>query len=87
VDSILFPVGIIVDNLGLSPYRQSILKLNPEINAVVQLAVIVQIYIFSAFMLIGMITFTRLIHFLVYPLAYFWRLYQLVIWNYKNNDT
>jgi len=73
--------------LVLTPYLKSVFALNPDTAAVVQLPVMVQIHIVSAFVLIGMIPFTRLIHFLVYPLAYIWRPYQLVIWNYKNNNT
>ena len=67
----------------LTPYLQSIFKLNPEINAVTQLPVMVQIHIISAFILVGMIPFTRLMHFLVYPFDYLWRPYQLVVWNYR----
>ena len=67
----------------LAPYLKSIFVLNPEVTAVVQLPVMVQIHIVSAFILVGMIPFTRLMHFLVYPLDYLWRPHQLVIWNFK----
>lgn len=67
----------------LTPYLKSIFVFNPEVTAVVQLPVMVQIHVISAFILVGMIPFTRLMHFLVYPLDYLWRPYQLVIWNYK----
>ncbi|WP_372933837.1 respiratory nitrate reductase subunit gamma [Mariniphaga sediminis] len=70
--------------LVLTPYLRSVFKLNPEIAAVSQLPVAVQIHIISAFILIGMIPFTRFMHFLVYPFTYLWRPYQQVIWNYRN---
>ncbi len=69
--------------LVLTPYLKSVFTLNPDTGAVMLLPVMVQIHIVSAFVLIGTIPFTRLIHFLVYPLAYIWRPYQVVIWNYK----
>ena len=69
--------------LVLTPYLKSVFALNPDTAAVIQLPVMVQIHIVSAFVLIGMIPFTRLIHFLVYPLPYIWRPYQVVVWNYK----
>jgi nitrate reductase gamma subunit len=57
--------------------------LSPEINAVIALPLMVKIHIVSAYVLIGMIPFTRFMHFLVYPFTYFWRRPQLVIWNYR----
>jgi nitrate reductase gamma subunit len=67
----------------LTPYLWSIFKFQPDVVAVTQLPFMVQLHIASSFVLIGMIPFTRFMHFLVYPLDYFWRPYQLVIWNYK----
>ena len=67
----------------LTPYLWSIFKFNPDLSAVAQLPFMVQLHIVSAFVLIGMIPFTRFMHFLVYPLQYFWRPYQLVIWNHR----
>ncbi|HEY9116120.1 MAG TPA: respiratory nitrate reductase subunit gamma [Bacteroidales bacterium] len=66
----------------LSPYIKSLFHLNPDIAAVVAMPLAVQIHIVSAFIFIGMIPFTRFIHFLVYPFSYVWRSYQLVIWNW-----
>jgi len=66
----------------LSPYLKSIFVLQPDIAAVAALPLSIQIHIVSAFILIGMIPFTRFIHFLVYPFVYIWRSYQYVIWNW-----
>lgn len=71
--------------LVLTPYLRSVLALNPDAATVITLPFIVRIHIISAFVLIGMIPYTRFIHFLVYPFSYLWREYQLVIWNKMKN--
>ena len=67
----------------LTPYLRSIFSFNPDITAVAEMPWLVQIHIISAFVIIGIIPFTRFVHFLVYPLDYLWRRYQLVIWNWN----
>jgi nitrate reductase gamma subunit len=67
----------------ITPYLRSVFAFNPDTTAVIALPVMVRIHVISAFVLIGMIPFTRFIHFLVYPFSYLWREYQLVIWNKK----
>lgn len=71
--------------LVLSPYLMSIFALKPDAAAVIALPVMVKIHIASAFVLVGMIPYTRFMHFLVYPFTYLWRQYQLVIWNKRGN--
>ncbi len=66
----------------LTPYLRSLFVLDPDIAAVAAMPLSVQIHIISAFVLIGMIPFTRFVHFLVYPFSYIWRSYQYVIWNW-----
>ncbi len=66
----------------LTPYLRSLFIFNPDIAAVTAMPLSVQIHIISAFVLIGLIPFTRFIHFLVYPFSYTWRSYQYVIWNW-----
>ena len=70
----------------LTPYLYSVFKFNPDVAAVTQLPFMVRLHIVSAFVLVGMIPFTRFMHFLVYPFAYLWRPYQLVVWNYKKQN-
>lgn len=65
----------------MAPYLRSVLMLNPDITAVMPLPVMVKIHMITAFILIGMIPYTRFIHMLVYPFHYFWREYQVTIWN------
>ena len=65
-----------------TPYLKSLFVFNPDITAVSSMPLLVKIHVISAFILIGMIPFTRFMHFLVYPFAYFFRRYQYVIWNW-----
>lgn len=67
----------------LTPYLRSIFALNPDTAAVSAMPWIVQIHIISAFFIIAIIPFTRFMHFLVAPIDYIWRDYQLVIWNWN----
>jgi nitrate reductase gamma subunit len=64
----------------MSPYLWSILKLNPQIEAVSAMPWVIKTHIVGAFVILGMIPFTRLVHFLVAPFHYIWRPYQRVIW-------
>lgn len=67
----------------LTPYLRSVFSFNPDISAVSEAPVWIQIHIVSAFVLIGIIPFTRFMHFLVAPIDYIWRKYQVVIWNWN----
>ncbi|HLP71989.1 MAG TPA: respiratory nitrate reductase subunit gamma [Bacteroidales bacterium] len=65
----------------MAPYLRTIFKLNPDISVIITLPLMVRIHVATAFIIFGMFPFTRLIHMLVYPLHYFFRAYQVVIWN------
>lgn len=67
----------------LTPYLRSIFAFDPDINAVSEMPWPIQLHIVSAFVIIGIIPFTRFMHFLVAPIDYIWRRYQLVIWNWN----
>jgi len=68
----------------LTPYIRSIFVFNPQIDAVSSVnSLSLNIHIISAFAMIGIIPFTRFVHFLVYPIDYIWRSYQQVIWNWN----
>lgn len=69
----------------LTPYLRSVFAFNPEIGAVSEMPWIIQIHIFSAFFIVAIIPFTRFVHFLVAPIDYIWRKYQLVIWNWNKD--
>ncbi|MDP1622493.1 MAG: respiratory nitrate reductase subunit gamma [Bacteroidales bacterium] len=65
----------------LTPYLRSLFLLSPDLAAVSAMPIIVKLHISTAFVLIGLIPFSRFMHFLVFPVKYFWRPFQVVIWN------
>ncbi|MCK9281768.1 MAG: respiratory nitrate reductase subunit gamma [Melioribacteraceae bacterium] len=69
-------------SIVLTPYLNSIFLLNPQADAIFVLPLVIQLHIIFAFLIIMIIPFTRLVHFLVFPLSYLWRPYQKVIWNW-----
>ncbi|MEK7719636.1 MAG: respiratory nitrate reductase subunit gamma [Bacteroidota bacterium] len=66
---------------SLVPYLRSLVILSPDISVISTMPLLIKIHTISAFVFIGLIPFTRLMHFLVWPVYYLWRNYQLVIWN------
>ncbi len=66
----------------LSPYLWSLVKLTPETPAVFALPWVIKLHIVGAFAILFMVPFTRLVHFVVAPLHYIVRPYQLVMWNW-----
>lgn len=66
----------------LTPYLWSLFKFNPQIAGVVDMPWAVIIHIAFAFVILALIPFSRLVHFLVAPFTYITRPYQQVIWNW-----
>ncbi len=66
----------------LSPYLWSLVKLNPQIAAVSNMPLVIQLHVVLAFVIIVVFPFTRLVHILVAPLHYIGRPYQRVMWNW-----
>jgi nitrate reductase gamma subunit len=64
----------------LSPYLWSIAKFDPRIDAINAMPLVIKAHIVGAFVIVGLIPFTRLMHFLVAPLHYLFRPYQQVMW-------
>ncbi len=67
----------------LTPYLRSVFSFNPDIDAVAASPMLIKLHIISAFLIIAIIPFTRFMHFLVAPIDYAWRKYQLVVWNWN----
>jgi nitrate reductase gamma subunit len=65
------------------PYLKSLFTLSPDVALVSNLPFMAQVHILGAFVLLLLLPFTRLVHFLAFPIAYLWRPYQVVIWNRK----
>jgi len=64
------------------PYLVSIFTFSPDIAAVAATPLLIQLHIIGAFVIILLIPFSRLVHFLVAPLHYIARPYQVVRWNW-----
>ena len=70
----------------LSPYLWSICAFTPDISAVATLPWVIKSHIVGAYLLILLIPFSRMVHFLVPPIDYLWRPYQRVIWYWNNRE-
>jgi nitrate reductase gamma subunit len=64
-----------------SPYLWSLLALRPDVTLVAPLPWMVKLHIVNAWLIIALIPYSRLVHFLVAPLHYLWRKPQVVRWN------
>jgi len=71
---------------SLTPYLRSIFTFDPQIGVASAMPWYAQIHIVSAFLIIGIIPFTRFMHFLVAPIDYAWRKYQIVYWNWNRKS-
>lgn len=67
----------------ISPYLKSIFTFSPDIAAVSTMPLMFKLHVIGAFLILLITPFTRLVHFLVYPLNYLWKPYQQVIWNWN----
>lgn len=65
------------------PYLRSLLALNPRPEFIQPLPWLAKLHLLNGFLLLLLIPFSRLVHFLVFPIAYYWRKPQVVIWNRK----
>lgn len=67
---------------AMVPYLRSLWVLNPDISGLVNLPWLVKTHIFNAMLIVAILPFTRLLHFLILPISYIWRSWQVVIWNW-----
>ena len=64
-----------------SPWLVSLLKFQPDTRYVTALPLPIQIHMVGGFVLLGILSFTRLVLVLAFPVTYLWRPYQVVIFN------
>jgi nitrate reductase gamma subunit len=64
-----------------APYFWSIAKLNPQVDAIAAMPLLVKLHVVNAYLTIGYFPFTRLVHVLVAPNPYLWRKAQVVRWS------
>jgi len=68
---------------SLAPYLWSLVRFSPEPTAVFAMPWVVKLHVFGAFLILFLVPFTRLVHFIVAPFHYIVRPYQVVIWNWN----
>lgn len=66
---------------SMVPYIKSIFLLRPDYTPLIAAPLLVRIHVLGAITFVALLSFTRLVHFLVWPLHYLWRPPQVVIWN------
>lgn len=67
---------------AMVPFLKSVFMFQPNTGYVAALPWLIKTHIISAFTIIAVLPFTRLVHFLVLPIHYIWRSWQVVIWNW-----
>jgi nitrate reductase gamma subunit len=65
------------------PWLASLLTLAPQVDYAGLLPGVVKLHAVSAFVLLAVAPFSRLVHALALPISYLWRPYQVVVWNRK----
>ncbi len=65
------------------PWLKSLAHLDPQIDFITPLPWIIRFHALNAFVIVGLIPFTRLVHIFTAPVTYIWRPLQVVIWNKK----
>jgi len=66
---------------SMVPYLRSLFVFNPDMQYVQAMPWAVKFHIVNSFLILMVLPFTRLLHFLVLPISYIWRSWQVVIWN------
>ena len=67
----------------MSPYLWSIVCFSPDVSVVAEMPLVVQLHIIGAWLILLLVPFSRLAHFIVAPLDYPGRIYQQVVWNWN----
>ena len=66
-----------------TPWLWSLVKLDPQVQYLAVLPIVVKLHAVNAFLLVALLPFSRLVHLLSIPLSYLTRSYQLVIWQWR----
>ncbi len=65
---------------SVSPYLWTLVQLNPDYSSIAAMPWAVKLHLVNAFLVIGIMPYTRMAHVLVVPNPYLWRKYQVVRW-------
>jgi nitrate reductase gamma subunit len=64
----------------LTPYLWSLATLQPDATVVAAMPLLIKVHVATAFAIVGLFPFTRLVHVVAVPNAYLWRRPQVVRW-------
>jgi len=64
------------------PYLYSLFSFQPDLSLVSPLPLIIKLHIVNAYLILVVFPFSRLVHMVSLPIAYIWRPYQKVVWNW-----
>lgn len=78
--AIFYPWGSSWFATSATPYLWSLITLNPDMGYVVAMPLMVKLHIVLAYVIIGFLPFTKLVHVLVIPNPYLWRRPLVVRW-------
>ncbi|MBE0597285.1 MAG: respiratory nitrate reductase subunit gamma [Desulfuromonadales bacterium] len=67
-----------------APWLWSLLRLNPEVQLMTVLPLVVQVHAVNAFVLVALFPFSRLVHLVSIPITYLWRPPQVTIWQRRS---
>ncbi|BCR04521.1 nitrate reductase subunit gamma [Desulfuromonas versatilis] len=70
-----------------APWLWSLVKLDPQVQYLAALPLVVKLHAVNAFALIALFPFSRLVHVVSVPLGYLARPYQVVVWNLRRPGT
>jgi len=62
------------------PWLRSLVLLQPEVQYLAVLPLVVKLHAFNAFLILAVFPFSRLVHVISVPLGYLTRPYQVVVW-------
>ena len=65
----------------VGPYVRSLLVFNPDVSYVAAMPPMIKLHLVSAWVIVAVFPFTRLVHMLSLPIGYLWRTFQIVRWN------
>lgn len=63
-----------------TPWLWSLLKLDPQVQYLAAMPLVVKLHAFNAFLLLALLPFSRLVHVVSVPLTYLARPWQVVVW-------
>ena len=78
--AVAFPWGSGWFAAVLTPYLWSLASLQPDASAVAAMPLLIKLHVATAFAIVGLFPFTRLVHVVAVPNAYLWRRPQVVRW-------